>query len=149
MPIYVAAPGLHFVSFRKLRCLAQRVLSSLPLGLPSRPPLPLPLLPPADPAPDLAIASDVREVASRSVIAGGVTAANLPHVFRNSRRSSSSELFMVFNPQLPDLNTAPKLNQLILMRFQHERARRTSAWLIDQWPQRSIGLMPTAKPTLK
>ena len=43
---------------------------------------------PAGPPPDFAIASDVRDVDSSSVMVGGVTAANRPHVFRNSRRSS-------------------------------------------------------------
>jgi len=36
------------------------------------------------------MALDVNDVDSSSVIAGGVTTANLPQVFKNSRRSSSS-----------------------------------------------------------
>jgi hypothetical protein len=40
--------------------------------------------------PELAIAVDVSEVDNSTVMAGGVTAANLPQVFKNSRRSSSS-----------------------------------------------------------
>ena len=57
----------------------QPSLSLLPFGLPSPPPLPLPLLPFGPPRMlDEAIASEVKEVESKSVIAGGVTAANLP-----------------------------------------------------------------------
>ena len=41
-------------------------------------------------APDPAIAVDVSEVERSKVIAGGVTAANLPHEIRNLRRSSIS-----------------------------------------------------------
>jgi hypothetical protein len=36
------------------------------------------------------MAVEVSEVDSSSVMTGGVTAANLPQVFRNARRSSSS-----------------------------------------------------------
>jgi hypothetical protein len=50
----------------------QRSLSSLPFGLPSPPPLPKPLLPREPRPPDYAIAVEVREVDSSSVIAGGL-----------------------------------------------------------------------------
>ncbi len=40
--------------------------------------------------PELAMAVEVRDVDRSRVIAGGVTTANLPHVFKNARRSSSS-----------------------------------------------------------
>ncbi|MGY2935022.1 hypothetical protein ACVWZ6_004624 [Bradyrhizobium sp. GM6.1] len=40
--------------------------------------------------PERAMAVEVSEVDSSSVMTGGVTAANLPQVFRNARRSSSS-----------------------------------------------------------
>ncbi|MEY9361511.1 hypothetical protein ABH994_004232 [Bradyrhizobium yuanmingense] len=40
--------------------------------------------------PELAMAPEVREVDRSRVITGGVTAANLPQVFKNARRSSSS-----------------------------------------------------------
>lgn len=40
--------------------------------------------------PEAAMAFEVREVDRRSVMTGGVTAANLPQVFKNARRSSSS-----------------------------------------------------------
>lgn len=77
-----------------------RLLSSLPFGLPSPPPLPKPLLPrgplplplldgPCCPA-DCATAGEFNEVDKSIVIAGGVTAANFPHVARNLRRSSSA-----------------------------------------------------------
>lgn len=40
--------------------------------------------------PEPAMAVEVREVESNRVIAGGVTAANIPQLFKNSRRSSLS-----------------------------------------------------------
>jgi hypothetical protein len=63
----------------------------------------LPLLP-IEPA----ITLEVSEVDSSTVSAGGVTAANLPHVLRNSRRSSSwsisgvmaTTLAILINPHL-------------------------------------------------
>jgi hypothetical protein len=71
----------------------QRLLSSLPFGLPSSPPFPNPLLPlPLRPI-EAATTFGVSEVDSSMVIAGGVTAANLPHVLRNWRRSSSWSKF--------------------------------------------------------
>ena len=48
-------------------------------------------------------ASDVKEVESRIVRAGGVTAANFPQVFRNSRRSSSSVEDMTITIQFRDI----------------------------------------------
>ncbi|MBR0903710.1 hypothetical protein JQ588_13780 [Bradyrhizobium liaoningense] len=39
------------------------------------------------------MAVDVNDVDKSRVIVGGVTAANLPHVFKNSRRSSLSSIF--------------------------------------------------------
>lgn len=54
-------------------------------------PLPPPL-PPALRPPECAIAVDVNDVDKSRVIAGGVTAANLPHDFKNFRRSPSSSI---------------------------------------------------------
>ena len=70
----------------KLLAHAHLLESSLPLGLPSPPPFPKPLLPRP---PEAAIAVEFSEVESSIVIAGGVTAANFPQVARNFRRSSS------------------------------------------------------------
>jgi hypothetical protein len=44
--------------------------------------------------PDAAMALEVSEVDRSKVMAGGVTPANLPQVFKNSRRSSSSVVGM-------------------------------------------------------
>jgi hypothetical protein len=44
------------------------------------------------------MAFDVSEVDSSSVMAGGVTAANFPQVFKNSRRSSFSVDGMTSHP---------------------------------------------------
>jgi hypothetical protein len=69
---------------------AQRSTSGFPLGLPSPPPFPRPLLPlfPLFPEDD-AMAVEFSEVDSSSVSASGVTIANLPQVAKNFRRSSS------------------------------------------------------------
>jgi hypothetical protein len=59
------------------------------LGLPSPPPFPQPLLPfSSDFPPDCAMAVEVSEVDNKSVIAGGVTTANLPQAAKNFRLSS-------------------------------------------------------------
>lgn len=50
---------------------------------------PLSPLPPLDPLPEAAMALEVRLVESNIVTAGGVTTANRPQAFRNSRLSSS------------------------------------------------------------
>ena len=61
------------------------VVSCLPLGDPSPPPLPKPLLPLP---PDCAMASDFSEVESKNATAGGVTTANRPQRARKSLLSS-------------------------------------------------------------
>src|SRR5436305_15346199 len=70
-------------------------MSDLPFGLPSSPPLPQPLFPFGPPScplpPDDAMASEVKDVESSNVIAGGVTIANFPQVAKNLRRSSSDD----------------------------------------------------------
>src|SRR3954447_22868615 len=61
------------------------VVSCLPLGDPSPPPLPKPLLPLP---PDCAMASDFSDVESKNATAGGVTTANRPQRARKSLLSS-------------------------------------------------------------
>jgi hypothetical protein len=90
---------------------------------------PLPPLPPELPeppelcAPDAAIAVDVSEVDNSSVIAGGVTAANFPQLFRNSRLSSSSveDMDQPLVLEVAALNHRRELNKLKnLIEFNHE-----------------------------
>jgi hypothetical protein len=66
-----------------------------PPPLPPEPPEPSTRRPP-----EYAIAADVSEVDNSSVMVGGVTAANLPQVFKNSRRPSSSVEVMAPTPDL-------------------------------------------------
>jgi hypothetical protein len=80
----------HRLRMDRAEARAQRSSSRFPLGLPSPPPFPRPLFPlfPEDEA----MAVEFSDVDRSSVIAGGVTIANLPQVARNLRRSSSAVL---------------------------------------------------------
>jgi hypothetical protein len=57
-------------------------------------PLPTPLFPLP---PECAMALEFKLVDKRSVIAGGVTTANLPHVVKNLRRSSAKAASVMFS----------------------------------------------------
>lgn len=67
------------------------------------------------------MAFDVREVESSMVMAGGVTAANFPQVFKNSRRSSSSEgigsILLLLKTVARGLNIIELINLKVFNKF--------------------------------
>jgi hypothetical protein len=109
---------------------------------------PLPPLPPELPeppelcAPERAIAVDVSEVDNSSVIAGGVTAANFPQLFRNSRRSSSSVEDMD-QPLILELASLNHLSRIKYIKPFNKVQSRIVTKPVSTWDTVVVGRVPS------